>query len=174
MTDEFIEGSDETLPTETEDTQSLDDRFAELEQELADARDAQLRAIADFQNYKRRSLEEAVKTRELATANLVEKLLPLLDNFQRSIAAAEAGASPEAVLDGIKLMERQLHTALADVNVRPIQATGKPFDPNYHDAVLSEPSEEPEGTVLEVLEQGYTMGHRVLRPAKTRVSKGPE
>jgi len=173
MTDETIEGRDETLPFEAEDTQSLDDRFAELEQELADARDAQLRAIADFQNYKRRSLEEAVKTRELATANLVEKLLPLLDNFERSAAAAEGGASPEAVLNGIRLMERQLRATLGDVNVKSIDAVGKPFDPNYHDAVVSEPSDQPEGTVLEVLEPGYTMGGRVLRPAKTRVSKGP-
>src|SRR5688572_33226053 len=118
MTDEIIESGDETPLEEAEDTQTLDERFAELEQELADARDAQLRAIADFQNYKRRSLEEAIKTRELATANLVEKLLPLLDNFERSIAAAEAGADPAAVLNGIRLMERQLKAGLADVHVK--------------------------------------------------------
>jgi molecular chaperone GrpE len=173
MTEDIIEGGEAPQPDEADDTQSLDDRFAELEQELADARDAQLRAIADFQNYKRRSLEEAIKTRELATANLVEKLLPLLDNFERSIAAAEAGADQAAVLDGIRLMDRQLKSALADVNVKPIQAIGQAFDPHYHDAVVSEASDEPEGTVLEVLEQGYTMGSRVLRAAKTRVSKGP-
>ena len=172
MTDEIIEGSDEMQPQETEDTQTLDERFAELEQELADARDAQLRAIADFQNYKRRSYEEAIKTRELATLALVEKLLPLLDNFERSLAAAEGGASPEAVLEGVRLMQRQLVSALNDVNVRPIEAVGQTFDPNYHEAVAGEASEEPEGTVLEVIEPGYTMGSRVLRPAKTRVSKG--
>ena len=172
MTEDIIEGDEQTEPDETEDTQSLDDRFAQLEQELADARDAQLRAIADFQNYKRRSYEEAIKTRELATTNLVEKLLPLLDNLERSIAAAEAGADQAAVLNGIRLMERQLRAALADVNVKPIEATGQAFDPNYHDAVQTEASQQPEGTVIEVLEQGYTMGSRVLRPAKTRVSKG--
>lgn len=174
MTEDIIEGGEETQPEEADDTRTLDDRFAELEQELADARDAQLRAIADFQNYKRRSLEEAIKTRELATANLVEKLLPLLDNFERSIAAAEAGADQAAVLNGIRLMERQLKAALADVQVKPIHATGQAFDPHYHDAVVSEESDQPEGTVLEVLEQGYTMGSRVLRAAKTRVSKGPK
>ena len=174
MTDEIIEGEPQEAPAESEDTQTLDDRFAELEQELADARDAQLRAIADFQNYKRRSYEEAAKTRELATAALVEKLLPLLDNFSRSIAAAEGGADPAAVLEGVRLIERQLMAALADVNVRAIEGLGLPFDPNYHDAIVSEASDEPEGTILEVLEQGYTMGSRVLRPAKVRVSKGPE
>ena len=160
-------------PNQQDDTQTLEERLTELEGELEDARDAALRAMADFQNYKRRSLEEAVRTRELATANLVEKLLPLLDNFERSLAAAEGGASPEAVLDGIRLMDRQLRTALQDVNVKPIEAKGKPFDPNLHDAVVGEHSDAPEGTVLDVLESGYTMGHRVLRPAKTRVSKGP-
>lgn len=172
MTDEIYDGGEQGLPAENDDTQTLDERFAELEQELSDARDAQLRAIADFQNYKRRSLEEAIKTRELATANLVEKLLPLLDNFERSLAAAEGGASPEAVVEGIRLMSRQLRSALQDVNVRPIEGVGQPFDPHLHDAVISEPSDKPEGTVLAVIEPGYTMGTRVLRPAKTRVSKG--
>jgi molecular chaperone GrpE len=172
MTDEYTVNGDGAALEEAEDTQTLDERLAELETELADARDAQLRAIADFQNYRRRQLEEAIKTRELATAHLVERLLPLLDNFERSLAAAESGASPEAVLEGIRLMGRQLQAALQDVNVKPIEGVGEPFDPNYHDAVLSEPSGEPEGTVLEVLEKGYTMGSRVLRPAKTRVSKG--
>jgi molecular chaperone GrpE len=172
MSDEFLNDGEE-MPSEiADDLQTLDERFAELEQELAEARDAQLRAIADFQNYRRRSLEEAVKTRELATAALVEKLLPLLDNFGRSLAAAESGASPEAVLEGVRLMQRQLYSALQDVGVKPIDSVGQQFDPNYHDAVLSEVSDEPEGTVLEVIEAGYTMGSRVLRPAKTRVSKG--
>src|SRR5688572_17592299 len=172
MTDEIIESGDETPLEEAEDTQTLDERFAELEQELADARDAQLRAIADFQNYRRRSLDEAIKTRELASAALVEKLLPLLDNFERSLAAAESGASPETVLEGVRLMQKQLVSALQAVNVRPIDAVGQPFDPNYHEAIMSEPSDKPEGTVLDVIESGYTMGSRVLRPAKTRVSQG--
>jgi molecular chaperone GrpE len=174
MTDEVIEDGDEMPLDEAEDTQTLDERLYELEQELAEARDAQLRAIADFQNYRRRSLEEAVKTRELATAALVEKLLPLLDNFERSLAAADSGATPEAVLQGVRLMQNQLASALQAVNVKPIDAVGQLFDPNFHDAILSEPSDEPEGSVLEVIESGYTMGSRVLRPAKTRVSKGPQ
>ncbi|MEO7454353.1 MAG: nucleotide exchange factor GrpE [Fimbriimonadales bacterium] len=173
MSDEIIEDGDEMASQEADDLQTLDERFTELEQELAEARDAQLRAIADFQNYRRRSLDEAIKTRELATANLVEKLLPLLDNFERSLAAAESGASPEAVLEGVRLMQRQLGSALQGVNVKPIDAVGQQFDPHYHEAILSEPSDQPEGTVLEVIEAGYTMGSRVLRPAKTRVSKGP-
>ena len=140
---------------------------------MEDARDAALRAMADFQNYKRRSLEEAVRTRELATASLVEKLLPVLDNFERAIAAAEAGADPVAVLEGIRMMDRQLRSVLEDVHVRRIEAEGQSFDPHLHDAVVGEHSDEPEGTVLEVLESGYTMGSRTLRPAKTRVSKGP-
>jgi molecular chaperone GrpE len=173
MSDETVEGVEEIASKELEDSQTLDERFAELENELADARDAQLRAIADFQNYKRRSLEEAVRTRELATAALVEKLLPLLDNFSRSITAAEAGSDPQAVLDGVRLMERQLRAALSDVNVKSVAEVGQQFDPTYHEAVASEISDAPEGSVLEVLEQGFTMGSKLLRPAKVRVSMGP-
>jgi molecular chaperone GrpE len=173
MTDEVNQGVANESPAQAEDSQTLEDRLSELEQELADARDAQLRAIADFQNYRRRSLEEAVRTRELATAVLAEKLLPLLDNLGRGITAAEAGATPEAVLDGVRLIEKQLRAALSEVNVKEIPAAGEQFDPNFHDAVLSEPSDKPEGEVLEVLEQGYTMGSRVLRPATVRVSQGP-
>lgn len=156
-----------------EEERALDQRLAELEAELDEAQNATLRAVADFQNYRRRSLEEAAKAREFATAGLVERLLPLLDNFDRAIAAAEATSDLASLLEGVRLMQRQLHTALQTVNVHPIQALGAPFDPELHEAIVTENSDEPEGTILEVVETGYRMGSRVLRPSKARVSKGP-
>lgn len=176
MTDEIKESDEEIIFDEAEpeaDANPLEKRVAELENLLADAEDEKLRAVADFQNYRRRSLQEAAHNREIATAALTEKLLPLLDNFARTIAAAESGADSDSLIEGIRLMDRQLRAALEEVNVRPIDALGQHFDPHLHDAVLTENSDQPEGTVLEVIEPGYKMGRRVLRPAKTRVSKGP-
>jgi len=176
MTDEIKESDEEIIFDEAEsepDGTPLEKRVAELENQLADAEDEKLRAVADFQNYRRRALQEAAHNREVATAALAEKLLPLLDNFARTITAAESGADSQALVEGVRLMDRQLRAALEDVHVRPINALGEHFDPHFHDAVLIENSDEPEGTVIEVIEPGYKMGKRVLRPAKARVSKGP-
>lgn len=154
--------------------ESLNSRIQELETQLAEARDGMLRAIADLQNYRRRAAQEIHHARELGAAALAEKLLPALDNFERTLAAAESGASAEAVLDGIRLVDKQIHSALEHSHVRPIHAVGKHFDPHLHEAVVSEQHDSEEGTIIEELERGYTLGKRVLRPTKARVSKGPE
>ncbi|MDQ2987150.1 MAG: nucleotide exchange factor GrpE [Armatimonadota bacterium] len=174
MTDETIEENEEVVPEEITEIQVLEAQIADLEGQLIEAEAATLRAVADFQNYRRRSLQEAVHNRETATAALAMRLLPLLDNFERTLAASQTGADVDALVEGVRLMDRQLRAALEEFHVEPIEALGEHFDPHLHDAVLSEPSDQPEGTVMEVLEPGYRMGKRVLRPAKTRVSKGPE
>jgi molecular chaperone GrpE len=127
MTDEIQESDEEVVLVEAERGQvaePLETRIAELENQLADAEDEKLRAVADFQNYRRRSLQEAVNNRETATAALAEKLLPLLDNFSRTIAAAKTGADAQALIDGVQLMDQQLKAALEGVQVQQIQALG--------------------------------------------------
>lgn len=174
MTDETIETNEEVVPEEITEIQVLEAQIVDLEGQLTDAEAATLRAVADFQNYRRRSMQEAVHNRETATAALAIRLLPLLDNFERTLSASQTGADADALVEGVRLMDRQLRAALEEFHVEPIEAMGEHFDPHLHEAVLSEPSDRPEGTILEVLEPGYRMGKRVLRPAKTRVSKGPE
>lgn len=153
-------------------TDELRERIHELERQLHEARDGMLRAIADLQNYRKRAMQEANLARQSATVAIAEKILPALDNFERTLSAAEAGASKEAVIEGIKLVEKQLRVVLDQHDVRPIDAVGKPFDPNFHEAVVSEESEHPEGTVTHELERGYAIGSRVIRPTKAKVSKG--
>jgi molecular chaperone GrpE len=153
--------------------QDVQQRVQELEAKLAEANDGMLRAIADLQNYRRRAIQEGAQAREAATADLVRKLLPILDNFERTLEAAENGASREAVLEGVRLVDRQFRSVLEEWKVKAIPAVGQPFDPHLHEAVVSAESEHEEGTVIEELERGYSMGHRVLRPTKARVSKGP-
>lgn len=150
----------------------LEKTVAELEAQIAEARNGMLRAIADLQNFRRRAIQDAQHARESAAAALAEKLLPVLDNLERTLNAADGGASLDAVLDGVRLVERQLKSALADFHVKPIQAVGLPFDPHLHEAVVSEESDHDEGTVIGEIERGYKMGKKVLRPTKARVSKG--
>lgn len=161
----------ELSPQEQELAQ-LRDKVAKLEAKLAEARDEMLRAVADLQNVRRRTELDARQARETAAAEIAAKLLPVLDNFERTMAAAEAGASLEAVLEGVALIDRQMREVLEHHNVRPILALGQSFDPTLHEAVLDEHSEHEEGTVIGEIEKGYLIGDKVLRPAKVKVSKG--
>ncbi len=132
------------------------------------------RAHADAQNANRRLLREAQNLREQAAEDIVKRLLPVLDNFERTIEAAESGASLEAVLEGVKLIDKQIRMILDSYRVKPIQALGARFDPEFHEVVFHEPSEHEDETVIEEIEKGYTIGEKVLRPSKVKVSKRNE
>lgn len=148
-----------------------DQAIALLAEQLSEAKDQYLRAMADYQNLKRRSEQDRVELRKTATESLVRELLPVLDNFERGIAAAEAGADIAAVLEGVRAVERNLRSVLDSRQVTRIPAVGQPFDPELHEAIVQTPVEGTEpGTVLEEIEAGYRMGDRVLRPAKVRVA----
>ncbi|MBI1755661.1 MAG: nucleotide exchange factor GrpE [Fimbriimonas ginsengisoli] len=144
-----------------------------LEAEAKGLRDQLLRTMAEFQNFRKRVQQESEQYRLLATEKLVTQLLPVLDNFERTIAACEEGAPMESVLDGIRAVERQLRGALEANHLRRISAEGHPFDPDLHEAIAAEPSEEPEGTIIKELEAGYRLGGRVLRPSRVKVSRKP-
>lgn len=149
----------------------------ELEKLTAAYEDLQgqlLRTIADMQNMRKRYQQEQAQLRLFATEDLVRDLLPALDNFERTIFAAEHGATFETVLEGIKAVDRQLRTSLERRNVSRIKAHGEPFDPDVHEAIVMEESEEhPEGTVTGEIEAGYKMADKVIRPARVKVSKKP-
>jgi len=151
---------------------ALEAQVADLERQLAEARDGMLRAVADLQNYRRRSIHDMQHSREAVAGGLAGKLLPVLDNFERTLDAAEAGTNVESLIEGVRLVDKQLRAALEEYNIRPILAVGLPFDPHVHEAVASEDSEHEEGTVIGEVEKGYAMGKKVLRPTKARVSKG--
>lgn len=146
--------------------------IAELERERDELKDQLLRSLADLQNFRKRAAAEREDTRRYATEQLVRELLPVLDNFERTLAAAEAGADLAAVVEGVKLVERQLRMALESARVSRIQALGMPFDPERHEAIGTVPdSDEPDGTVVDEIEAGYQMAERVVRPARVRVAR---
>lgn len=148
--------------------------IAELERERNELKDQLLRSLADLQNFRKRAQAEKEDIRRYATEELARNLLPVLDNFERTLAAADAGASAESLREGVSLVDRMLRQALESVRLTRIHAVGMPFDPERHEAVaIVDDPELPEGTVVDEVEAGYQMAERVIRPARVRVSRKP-
>ena len=154
------------------DLEEIHAQINQLSVDLMEAKERELRVMAEFQNYRKRNQTEVALLRTLATEAFVTDLLPVLDNFERTIAHLDAGATVEALLGGIKAVERQLRSVLEGQKVSRIPAVGEPFDPSLHEAVASEESELPAETVIQEIQPGYRMGEKVIRPAIVKVSKG--
>lgn len=133
--------------------------------------DSLLRLRAEFENYRKRASRELVEARERAQGDLLGELLPVLDNLERALDAAEHHQEGK-VLDGVRLTRNQFVDLLARVGVQETEGLGAAFDPAVHDAIMVQPSEYEEGLVASVLERGYRQGDRVLRPARVIVSAG--
>ena len=163
----------EKTPTKAElskHCEELEERLAKAEQErdehLADLQ----RVAADFENYRKRVARDQQNLVARAHERLVKELLPVLDDLERALEAATE--HEEAKLeDGVRLVHRELKEALAKEGLVEIETNGK-FDPHKHEALLTQPSEEDEGAIIEVLQKGYRLGDRVLRPARVVISQG--
>ena len=146
--------------------------FEQLQSDMERFRDLALRTQADFENYRKRAIREKEDAIKYANASLLERLIPVIDNFEFGIQAARAEGS-QAVLLGLEMVAKQFQEFLASVGIETIDAEGKPFDPNFHEAVGHEASETvPEGTVIRQLRKGYKLRDRLIRPANVSVSKG--
>lgn len=169
------ERQDAEAPVELEvDVDGLQAQLQKATQERDQLQDQLLRTMADFQNARKRAQQELENQRTYATEKLVSQLLPVLDNFERTVEALEGGSSAESLMNGIKAVDRQFRQVLESVNVTRIKAHGEPFDPDLHEAIAAEPSEEhPENTIVGEVEAGYRMADKVIRPARVRVSRKP-
>jgi molecular chaperone GrpE len=152
-------------------------KLTSLEKALAEARaqtEANLagwqRAQADFANYRRRAEQEKEETAKFGCVALLQSVLPVLDDFERAIAALPQGSAEEAWGAGVKLIERKLRTTLEAQGLSMIKALGEPFDPRFHEAVRQ--GKGPEGTVVEEAQKGYKFFDRVIRPARVVVGTG--
>jgi molecular chaperone GrpE len=142
-----------------------------LREELAAAKDRELRVHAELDNYRKRAARELGDGLRYANISLLRDLLPVLDNVDRAIEAAEKNADANALLDGFKMVSQQLGDVLKQHHCVRIEALHTPFDPNVHHAVLQQPSEEyPANTVLMVTQNGYQLHDRVVRPSQVIVS----
>ncbi|GBD02594.1 Protein GrpE [bacterium HR18] len=175
--------SDTTAPGSlSEETSALTARIQQLEAELAQLQDKFLRTAAELQNYRRRVEQEKQQLLELGKAAALRPLLDVLDDLERSLAAAQQteGQDVETVLrqlrEGVSLVYRKFLDELARLGVQPIEATGKPFDPILHEALLQQPAPEGAvpGTVLEEIQKGYLLGERVLRHSRVVVAAPPD
>ncbi len=150
-----------------------EDRIAGLEAELAQERDRALRDRADFENTRKRLQREKEEAVRYANANLLEKLLPIVDNFELGLQAARQSADGSAVLSGMGMVQKQLEDFLRDNGLQAIDAVGQKFDPNLHEALGEEVSGEvPEGNVVRQLRKGWKLKDRLIRAANVFISKG--
>jgi molecular chaperone GrpE len=172
MEEERTESTEESsAATSTEQPPAADP--AELLKQRDDYYDRLLRKTAEFDNYRKRTERERAQLSEAAAADLLEELLPLVDDMERALKADAGSEGADAIRRGVELIHKQLLETLRKRGVRPIESLGAAFDPHFHQAVAHEPAEgRRDGEVIEEFRRGYMLGDRLLRPAMVKVAKG--
>ena len=178
MTDTATD-STPTENTATETSPLTPEQLADLQKRAAKGDEhweRLLRTTADFENFKKRAAREKTESAQYATASVLQKLLPVLDNFEMALAAAQAVTDGKnaSLQSGVTMIQSQLKSILVESGLEEIDAAGKPFDPNFHEAVSEQESADvPEGHVLQQLRKGYKLKDRLLRAATVIVAKKP-
>ncbi len=161
---------EEQATPEGETVETANDPAAEVEK----FRDLALRSRAELDNYRKRVVREKEEAIRYANTSLLESLLPILDNFELGLSAARTSPEAAGIIQGLGMVRKQLEDFLRDHGVETLDAEGKDFDPNLHEAVAQEDSGEvPEGHVIRQLRRGFKLKDRLIRPATVVVSKGP-
>ncbi|CAN5554313.1 nucleotide exchange factor GrpE [soil metagenome] len=151
-----------------------EDPTAMMQADLDRFRDLALRSQADFDNYKKRATREKEEAIKYANSSLLERLIAIVDNFELGLSAAKSEGEKSPIYSGMSMVLKQLTDFLGDNGLQPIDAEGKKFDPNLHEAIAREPSDTvPEGVVLRQMRRGYRLKDRLLRPSSVVVSSGP-
>ena len=158
---------------ETDGSDGNDDPTARLQADLDRFRDLALRSQADFDNYKKRATREKEEAVKYANSVLLERLIAIVDNFELGLSAAKIEGTPSPIYSGMSMVLKQLTDFLASNGLQPIDAEGQKFDPNLHEAIAHEPSDDvAEGVVLRQMRRGYRLKDRLLRPSSVVVSSG--
>ena len=151
-----------------------DDPVAGLQADLDRFRDLAMRSQADFENYKKRCAREKEEAIKYANTGLLEKLVSIVDHFELGLEAARGEGEKSPIYSGMSLVLKQLQDFLAENGLQPIEAVGQKFDPNLHEAIARELSNDvPEGAVIRQTRRGYRFKDRLLRPSTVVVSSGP-
>lgn len=157
--EDSIAGAKEAGPSDK------DEQIRELQESLK-------RVSADFENFRRRKEEEVTQSRKYASERIIVELLTVIDNFERALSSSQTSVSVESLMAGVQMIYRQLKGILEKEGLSEIEAQGEPFDPSLHQAVMAvECAELPDETVTEVLQKGYRLKDRVVRPSMVKVSK---
>jgi molecular chaperone GrpE len=171
---------EDVIPVEVEppdpaavEKQEREKKIAALEKEKKDNWDRYLRAAADLENLRKRQKREIDDAKLEAKQKVLKEMLPVVDNLERAIEHAVSAAGTNPIVEGVQLVLRQFTTAFERLDIVPVDAMGQPFDPNLHEAISQIESEQPAGTIVQVLQKGYKSGERLLRPALVVVAKAP-
>ncbi|MDD5625419.1 MAG: nucleotide exchange factor GrpE [Candidatus Cloacimonetes bacterium] len=152
--------------------QELVKRIAELEKECAEWKDKYLRCIAEFENYRRRSNEEKADWIKMATQRFALEICEVADNFERALNQVSEEKKDDSFVKGMMMIAEQLKKVMEKEGITKIDALGKPFDPAIHDALAHIPSEYDENTIAAVIQNGYMLYDKLLRPVRVAVSSG--
>jgi molecular chaperone GrpE len=166
--------AEQAAETEAETPLSEEDEIAQLQNDLAAAKDAVLRAHADAQNVKRRAEQDVEKARKFALERFAGELLPVVDNLERALESAVGDDEAiKPIAEGVQLTLKSMLDVLGKQNIEVVDPQGEPFDPNVHQAMsMIENNEVEPNTVIAVMQKGYTLNGRLVRPAMVMVSKG--
>ena len=171
------EDTKETAKEKTEETaekkifsKKKDKKTEKLEEKLAEYEDLRVRQLAEFENFRKRSEKEKAQMFEIGAKTVIEKLLPVIDNFERCLAAVTEDEKETPFAQGVELVYKQLLTSFDELGVKPIEAVGKEFDPNLHNAVMMVDDDSLEsGTVAEEMQKGYMYKESVVRHSMVKV-----
>ncbi len=164
------EASAAEKPAEEAKEQTIEDKYAELEKQYAELKDNYLRKVADFDNYRKRMIKEKQDAFDYANTAILTDLVAILDDFDRGLAAAADAKEVKAVIDGVKMINKQMHGFLeSKYNLSSYCEVGDAFDPNIHEAIASVPGPVEEPVCAEVYLKGYKLKDRVIRHAKVMV-----
>jgi molecular chaperone GrpE len=178
VTEDAVESAEVIDAEETDEVNDVDDETSELERKLEELEvekdklhDRLLRIQAEYDNYKKRTLKEREADRKYKSQDLIEELLPALDNFERALQVEKTEATA-SIIEGITMVYNQIKEALASQGAEEIASVGEEFDPNIHHAVMQvEDESQPSNIVIEELQKGYKLKDRVIRPAMVKVNK---
>ncbi len=164
---------EQQISSPDQQTVSVEQQLEEEKKKAEEYLDSWRRSAAEFANYKKRVEKEKTEYAQFASSLLLAKLLDVMDGFDAAFNSIPERFREEPWVEGIRLVEQKLKRVLESEGVKPIEAQGKEFDPNYHDAMFYEQSPGvPEGRVIGEFQRGYMLGDRVLRPTRVKVSKG--
>ena len=170
------EKSAETAAEESEESETSEEagggKKDKKDLEIADLKDRLIRQMAEFDNYRKRTDKEKKQNYEIGASDIIVKILPVIDNFERGLAGLTEEEKNGSFAQGIEMIYKQFMKTLEDLGVTPIEAVGKEFDPMLHNAVMQQPSEEYEsGTVMQELQKGYMYQERVIRHSMVMVAQ---
>lgn len=153
---------------------SLEEQIAAARKEAAASHERYLRAVADLENYRKRTIREKDELRQFAASSVVEDIIPILDNLSLGVAAAKQQADGKSIVDGVAMVLEQFKSTLARHGLKEVNPAGQAFDHNLHECIAHQPSAEvAEEKVMQVVRLGYTLNGRLVRPASVIVSSGP-